>query len=67
VARPCPTFRRISGGTIVVSGIGSATNGPSTFALAVVGGTGTYADADGYVRVRVMAGNKTNLDFNLLP
>jgi hypothetical protein len=57
----------LAGGTIVVSGIGPATNGPSTFTLAVIGGTGIYADAHGYVRVRGMAGNKTNLDFNLLP
>jgi hypothetical protein len=57
----------LPGGTIVVSGIGPATNGPSSFTLAVIGGTGTYADAHGYVRVRGMAGNKTSLSFNLLP
>ena len=57
----------LPGGTVIVSGIGPATNGPSSFTLAVIGGTGKYADAHGYVKVRGMAGNKTSLSFNLLP
>jgi hypothetical protein len=57
----------LPGGSIIVSGIGPATDGPSTFALAVIGGTGTYANAHGYVKVRGIGGSKTNLDFNLLP
>ena len=57
----------LPGGTLIVSGIGPATNGPAPFTLAVVGGTGKYADAHGYVKVRGMSGNKTNLDFNLQP
>ena len=57
----------LSGGTILVSGVARLTNGPSKFTLAVTGGTGKYANARGYVNVRGMSGNKTNLDFHLLP
>jgi hypothetical protein len=57
----------LPGGTILVSGVAPLTNGPSRFTLAVTGGTGKYANAHGYVTVRGMAGNKTNLDFNLNP
>jgi hypothetical protein len=57
----------LPGGTIVVTGLGPATNGPQTFNLAVIGGTGIYANAHGYVKVRGIGENKTNLDFNLLP
>jgi hypothetical protein len=57
----------LPGGTIIVSGQSANEQGPSKFTLAVTGGTGIYANARGYVNVRGMAGNKTNLDFHLLP
>lgn len=57
----------LSGGTILVGGIVSFKNEPLKFTLAITGGTGAYANARGYVNVRQLPGNKTNLDFHLLP
>ena len=61
----------LPGGTIMVVGYGRlAANGPSRLTLPVVGGTGTYSNARGYVKVRDLGnGNisKTNLEFHLKP
>jgi len=57
----------LSGGTILVSGIVAFKTEPTKFTLAITGGTGTYANARGYVNVRQLGGNKTNLDFHLIP
>jgi hypothetical protein len=57
----------LPGGTILVGGMGSIAQGPSTYTLTVTGGTGKYANARGSVQVRDLPGNKENLDFHLLP
>ena len=53
-------------GTIFVEGFESLKpDGPDTLVLPVVGGTGTYANARGYVKVR--ASRRTLLEFHLTP
>ena len=61
----------LQGGTVLVQGYAQfPANGPSTFTLPVVGGTGIYDNVRGYVKVRDLGnGNqdKQNLEFHLLP
>jgi len=61
----------IPGGSIVVEGHARINpRGPSRFTLPVVGGTGTYADARGFVKIRDLGnGNqdKSNAEFHYLP
>jgi hypothetical protein len=61
----------LPGGSIVAEGYGRLNpNGPSRLTLAVIGGTGTYANARGQVNVRDLGnGNidKTSIIFRLLP
>ena len=45
-------------------------NGPSTFTLPVIGGTGKYENVRGYVVVRDLGNghtSKSNVEFHLLP
>jgi len=60
----------LSGGTMFVQGMARTINGPSNFTLPILGGTGKYTGAKGSVAVRALAGNggnKSNLEFHLLP
>ena len=61
----------LSGGTIFVNGMGLTTEqGDEGLTLPIVGGTGRYAGARGYVVHRPLGngnGNKSNLEFHLLP
>ena len=61
----------LPGGTILIEGYGKLNpNGPSQYTFPVVGGTGTYANVRGYLKVRDLGnGNqdKTNLQFHLVP
>ncbi len=61
----------LPGGTILAQGYGQFTHdGPQRWTFPVTGGTGTYANARGYVRVRDLGDgnqNKTNLEFHLMP
>jgi hypothetical protein len=61
----------LQGGTIFVEGYAQLNpNGPFKGTLPVVGGTGTYANARGYLNVRDIGDgnqNKTNLEFHLQP
>ena len=41
----------LPGGTLIVSGVAPITDGPSTFTLAVTGGTGKYAGARGSMKL----------------
>ena len=53
-------------GSVFVEGYASLTpDGPATLVLPVVGGTRTYANARGYVKVR--AARRTLLEFHLTP
>jgi hypothetical protein len=58
-------------GSVLVDGYGEINpRGPSKFTLPIVGGTGAYANARGFVRVRDLGngeGNKSNAEFHLLP
>jgi hypothetical protein len=61
----------LKGGTLLVQGYGTVNaRGPSKFTFPVTGGTGIYANARGFVKVRDLGdGNqdKSNIDFHLLP
>ena len=59
----------LSGGTVFVNGMARTINGPAGLTLPIVGGTGKYAGASGYVVVRPLgvSGNSSNLEFHLLP
>ena len=59
----------LSGGTMFIEGMAKTINGPSNLTLPILGGTGKYAGANGYVHVRALAGsggNNSNLEFHLL-
>jgi hypothetical protein len=61
----------LKGGTVLVQGYGTVNpDGPSKFTFPVTGGTGIYANARGFVKVRDLGdGNqgKSNIDLHLLP
>jgi hypothetical protein len=61
----------LPGGTVLVQGYGQVKpHGPSKFTFPVIGGTGIYANARGYVVVRDLGtgdSNNSNVDFHLLP
>ena len=61
----------LHGGTVLAQGYGQINpNGPSKYTFPIVGGTGTYANARGYVNVRDLGDgnqNKTNIEFHLMP
>lgn len=58
-------------GTLAVEGFGEVPpSGPASFKLPVVGGTGVYADARGYLDARDVGDGstgRTKLDFHLVP
>jgi hypothetical protein len=53
-------------GTILVAGYGRSPVGAGV-TIPIAGGTGAYANARGWVRVRDLPGFKTNNEFHLLP
>lgn len=61
----------LPGGTIFAEGYGQINpNGPSKYRFPILGGTGKYDNVRGYVNVRDLGngnGNKTNIEFHLLP
>ena len=60
----------LSGGSILVSGMMAYNNNASgsTFKLAIIGGTGKYDNARGYIVVRQLpVGDNSNLEFHVLP
>ena len=57
-------------GTILIEAILHFTEGPGRFEVPVTGGTGAYANARGFVRVRDLGSGDlghSNLEFHLLP
>ena len=55
-------------GTVLMEGYGQVNaDGPSTLRFPIVGGTGAYADARGYLDVRNRTETKTTLVFHLAP
>ena len=55
-------------GTLLMQGYGQVNaDGPSTLRFPIVGGTGAYADARGYLDVRNRTETKTGLVFHLTP
>ena len=54
-------------GQVLASGFLRFTDGPGRFTLPVVGGTGAYANARGFLRIRDLAGGNSNVEFHLLP
>jgi Dirigent-like protein len=61
----------LHGGTVLAQGYGQVNpNGPSRYTFPIVGGTGSYAGARGYLNVRDLGDgnqNKTNIEFHLMP
>ncbi len=58
----------LPGGTIFAEGYGRVNpNGPSKYTFPILGGTGTYANVRGYVNVRDLRDDRTNIRFHLLP
>jgi hypothetical protein len=60
----------LPGGTIIVQGYAQLAEGPFKSKLPIIGGTGIYANARGYLNVRDLGDgneNKTNLEFHLMP
>jgi hypothetical protein len=61
----------LPGGTLLIEGYGQISpDGPSKVVVPIVGGTGIYANAGGYLNVRDLGNgnqNKSNLEFHLLP
>jgi hypothetical protein len=65
----CTASFFLPAGQIVVSGFVHFTDAPLNFAVPVIGGTGAYANARGYVRIRDIGGQdsgKSNNVFHLL-
>lgn len=62
----CTAAYSLPAGRIVVAGFSRFPAGAG-ITIPVVGGTGAYANARGYVRVRDLPGFKTNNEFHLLP
>ena len=54
-------------GQIVVAGFVKFSDGPSTFDLAVVGGTGEFDNVRGSLEVAETSNNKSTLTFTLIP
>lgn len=58
----------LQGGTMLVEGYGQVNpDGPSKLRFPIVGGTGRYASARGYLDVRNLSERKTKLYVHLLP
>ena len=54
-------------GQVLASGFLRLTEGPGHFTIPVVGGTGAYANARGFIKLRDLAGGNSNVEFHLLP
>jgi len=56
-------------GSVLVEGSVRFTNGPMRFTLPVLGGTGAYANARGFVKIRDLGNgdSNSNVEFHLLP
>ena len=50
----------LNGGTVFVNGMSRTVNGPASLTLPIVGGTGKYAGARGYVNVRPLGNGGGN-------
>ncbi len=59
----------LAGGSLLAEGIVRITEGPNRFTLAIVGGTGIYAGAQGTLTSRDIgaSGDKSTVDIRLLP
>jgi hypothetical protein len=63
----CVASYSLPGGKILVAGFGPFPVGPGGSKVPIVGGTGAYANARGYVKVRDLPGFRTNNEIHLLP
>jgi hypothetical protein len=57
-------------GSVLVQGFLRRTEGPGGFTIPVGGGTGTYANTRGFLKIRDLGNgneNKSNLEFHLFP
>ena len=66
----CAASIFLAGGQIVLEGFPRFGEGPSNFDVPVVGGTGIYANARGFVHIRDIGAEdsgRTAMTFHLLP
>jgi Dirigent-like protein len=66
----CSASAFLPGGQIHVQGIVRFTEGPTRIEIPVIGGTGSYANARGFLRIRDLGSGDSghsNLEFHLLP
>ena len=63
----CTASYSLPNGKILVAGFGPFPVGPDGAKVPIVWGTGAYANARGYVKVRDLPGFKTNNEIHLLP
>lgn len=63
----CTASYSLPGGKIVVAGFGPSPVGPKGAVIAIVGGTGKYANARGWVKVSDLPGFRTNNEIHLMP
>jgi hypothetical protein len=66
----CAAGMFLPAGQVLVEGIGHFGEGPSRFEIAIVGGTGSYANVRGFVRIRDLGSGDSghsNLEFHVMP
>ena len=64
----CAETVSLPAGQILIAGSPLIKDGPMNFVVAVVGGTGRYSDARGWVRIRdIRTSGKSSLVFHLAP
>jgi hypothetical protein len=61
----CVATARLPRGQITVQGLVRFTDGPSTFKLAITGGTGRFREADGVLTVAETSGTESLLTFRI--
>ena len=58
----------VPGGSLLAEGYGQVSaDGPTKLSIPVLGGTGSYANVRGELKVRTLSQNKTRLEFRLMP
>jgi hypothetical protein len=63
----CTAAYMLPAGQILVAGFGPSPVGPEGARVPIVGGTGAYASARGWVKVRDLPGFRTTNEIHLLP
>jgi hypothetical protein len=62
----CVATARLPGGQITIQGLPTFTDGPSTFRLAITGGTGSYREAHGVAIVEQVSETEERITFRII-